>query len=100
MDVSRSPHPAPLPHSPLASPSSHYKKQSPVQYRPRSTVSVTRAEPEPLASPRAAAHPPSLPTALPMISEAVPCEGLREISGGVYEDSTSRAVTPPVLLHA
>lgn len=100
MDVSRSLHPAPLPHSPLASPSTHHKKQSPVQYRPRSTVSVMRAEPEPHTSPRIAAHPPSLPTALPMISEAVPCEGLREISGGVYEDSTSRAVMPSVRLHA
>ena len=72
-------------------------KEAVPSYRPRSTVSVMRAES--MNSPMSV--PMNMPqsTALPVISEAVPCEGMREISGGVYEDGTGRTVLFCTYLH-
>ena len=114
MDVTRSLRPAPFSrsHDPssIPLPSALPKKEAVPSYRPRSTVSVMRAESmntsmnmslnSSLNTPMT--MPMSVPqnTALPVISEAVPCEGMREISGGVYEDGTGRTVTICTRPHA
>ena len=69
-------------------------KEAVPSYRPRSTVSVMRAES--MNSPMSV--PMNMPMNMPQ-SEAVPCEGMREISGGVYEDGTGRTVLFCTYLH-
>lgn len=122
MDVTRSLRPAPFSRSHDAASSTLSsalpKKEAVPSYRPRSTVSVTRAEAMntsmnssmnmsmnssmnmpmnmSLNGPQNALQS----TALPVISEAVPCEGMREISGGVYEDGTGRTVAICTRPHA
>ena len=81
--------------------------------RPRSTVSVTRIGPDsaksPFTTPMSAKSSFTTPmsakssfttpmsskssfTTLPMITESCFCDGMKEISGGVYEDGSHKSV--------
>lgn len=89
VDVSR----APMVFNPRSLPTQAVPSQ-PV-LRPRSTVSVTRIGPD-SAKPSFATVPTisakSSFTTLPMITESCFCDGMKEISGGVYEDGSHKSV--------
>ena len=87
VDVSR----APMVFNPRALPTQTVPSQP--MLRPRSTVSVTRIGPDsaksPFTTPMSAK---SSFTTLPMIMESCFCDGMKEISGGVYEDGSHKSV--------
>ena len=100
VDVSR----APMVFNPRALPTQTAPSQP--MLRPRSTVSVTRIGPDsakpsfttPMSAKSSfAAAPTPMPakssfTTLPMITESCFCDGMKEISGGVYEDGSHKSV--------
>ena len=97
VDVSR----APLVFNPRALPTQTVPSQP--MLRPRSTVSVTRIGPDsaksPFTTPMSAKSSFTTPmsskssfTTLPMITESCFCDGMKEISGGVYEDGSHKSV--------
>ena len=60
--------------------------------RPRNTVNITRIETDPAKASLATFPAKPSFTTLPMITESCFCDGMREISGGVYEDGSHKSV--------